>query len=528
MTRTHASALSVVFLSGVIGSIAGAQFRSIDGSGNNPFEPTLGAVDTPLLRKTTVAYGDGQSSPRSVGLPSAREISNAVCEQLVSVVASRRASDMVWQWGQFLDHDIDLTENAVPAEPFDITVPSGDTWFDPDGTGTQVIGLNRSIYETDDNGVRQQINQITTWIDASNVYGSGLTRALELRTLDGSGRLKTSAGGLLPFNENGLPNAGGPDSSLFLAGDIRANEQNGLTAMHTVFVREHNRWASLFGLLPITGDHIYELARLIVSSEMQAITYNEFLPLLIGNNGIARYTGYDPGVDASIANVFSTGSYRFGHSMLSPSLLRLDGDLDAIPDGHIELRDAFFNPQEIIDHGIEPLLRGLANQRAQAADAKVIDDVRNFLFGSPGRGGFDLASLNIQRGRDHGLPSYNQVRIDYGLAPRTSFEQINSDPSVSDALASVYASVEDVDIWVGGLAEPNLNGKLVGETVFIVLKEQFERLRDGDAFWYGQILGPGFRNFIDRQTLSRIIRRNTSIGFELQRNVFRVSPKQRG
>ena len=154
---------------------------------------------------------------------------------------------MLWQWGQFLDHDIDLTEAAEPGEPFNIPIPGGDPYFDPEGTGTQVMSLNRSAYDhntgkTPDNP-RQQMNHITAFIDASMVYGSDSIRAKALRTLDGTGRLKTSQGRLLPFNTSGLPNAGGTGPELFLAGDVRANEQVGLTALHTLFMREHNRIA---------------------------------------------------------------------------------------------------------------------------------------------------------------------------------------------------------------------------------------------------------------------------------------------
>jgi len=502
-----------------LASPATAQFRTIDGTDNSPLDATMGSADTPLLRRTQVAYDDGLSTPRESDLPSPREVSNALFAQAGSLLAPLGGTDMIWQWGQLLDHDISLTESASPEEPLYISVPAGDPFFDPRGTGVATIAFNRSNYTVDGLGVRQQMNQITTWIDGSNVYGSDGGRAHELRTPDDTGRLKTSAGNLLPFNENELPNAGGTDSSLFLAGDIRANEQHGLIAMHTLFVREHNYWANIIGMLPLTGDQIYELARLIVWSEMQAITYNEFLPAILGRDCLSPYVGYDPAVDARIANAFSTSSYRFGHSMLSGTLQRLDSNLDPIPEGHIALRDAFFDPQSIVDLGIEPLLRGLARQRAQAVDAKVVDDVRNFLFGEPGEGGFDLVSLNIQRGRDHGLPGYNQLRADYGLAPKASFAEINPDPAVHDALARVYTHVDDVDAWVGGLAEPREHG-LVGETVKTVLADQFERLRDGDAHFYRNVLPTPLVRFIDAQKLSRIIRRNTAIGGELQGNVF--------
>ena len=166
-------------------------------------------------------------------------------------------------------------------------------------------------------------------------------------------------------------------------------------------------------------------------AEIQVITYREFLPALLGPGALRPYTGYNPSVDASISNEFSTASYRFGHSALSPTLLCVDRNGNEIAQGHLPLRDAFFNPSRITDEGgIEPLLRGLAAQERQAVDAFVVDDVRNFLFGPPGSGGFDLASLNIQRGRDHVVPSYNDERETMGLGGVSSFSGVSSDPEI--------------------------------------------------------------------------------------------------
>ena len=195
--------------------------------------------------KPNLAYQDGISEPAGAGRPSAREISNGVAAQTRSIPNVAKATDFVWQWGQFIDHDIDLTEGTEEPEPFNIPVPEGDPFFDPNSTGTQTISLNRSAFDpstgTDPGNPRQQINQITAFLDGSMVSGSDELRARALRTNDGTGRLKMSRKRLLPFNTEGLPNAGGPDPSLFLAGDVRVNEQSGLTALHTLFVREHNR-----------------------------------------------------------------------------------------------------------------------------------------------------------------------------------------------------------------------------------------------------------------------------------------------
>ena len=506
-----------------------SEVRSIDGTNNNTIEVSWGSADSELIRVTTIDYADETNLPAGNKRASAREISNACMAQEGSVPNAIGVSDFFGQWGQFLDHDIDLVSTIDPAEPFDIPVPLGDSSFDPDGAGSEVILLNRSFYRIVDN-VPQQVNEITAFIDASNVYGSDIERALELRTLDGTGRLKTSDGELLPFNTNGFANApNSEDDSYFLAGDFRANEQVGLTAMHVLFVREHNYWANRFrrNLPSFSGDSIYELARAIVAAEIQTITYREFLPILLGSDGLASYTGYRQDVNPGIANVFATAAFRLGHSMLSPEILRLGVNGMTVPKGNLSLAEAFFRPDQIISNGIEPILRGLAYQICQEVDPYIVDGVRNFLFGRPGAGGFDLASLNIQRGRDHGLPRYNQVRFDSGLTLRTDFSEISSDPEIQANLANVYTTVDDIDIWVGGLAEDHVPGAIVGETFFVVLKDQFERLRDGDRFWYRRWLTPHFMQEVESQTLADIIRRNTEIGSEIPDHVFIRTHRQR-
>ncbi|MCA8988293.1 MAG: peroxidase, partial [Planctomycetaceae bacterium] len=474
-----------MLLSGVQGFVG---YASIDGSGNNVNNTDWGSSGEQLLRLTSVEYGDGISSLAGDLRASAREVSNAVASQSELTSNDRYLTDYIWIWGQFIDHDIDLTDGNTNGETANIQVPTGDPYFDPFGTGTQEIGLTRSDYDdttgTDASNPRQQINSITAFLDGSVVYGSDDVRAAELRTFSG-GKLKTSAGDLLPFNEAGLPNAGGTSSALFLAGDVRANENIALSSMQTLWVREHNQQAERIARdNPLLSDEeIYQEARAIVRAELQAITYNEFLPALLGNGAIDAYSGYDSTVNPGIANVFSTAAYRLGHSLLSPTLQRLNADGTTAAEGNIELRNAFFNPSELAATGIDSLLQGGAAQLAQELDNQIVDDVRNFLFGPPGSGGFDLASLNIQRGRDHGLADYNQTRVDYGLAPVTSFEEISSNPDVVAALQSVYSSVDEIDVWVGMLAEDHVVGSSVGELMRTVLVDQFTRMRDGDRYW---------------------------------------------
>src|SRR6185295_17624543 len=154
-------------------------------------------------------------------------------------------------------------------------------------------------------------------------------------------------------------------------------------------------------------------------------------------------------------------------------------------DGEMELRDAFFNPNVYRQTGPDGMLKYAASTHAEEMDNQLVDSLRNFLFGAPGQGGLDLASLNIQRGRDHGLADYNSVRAAYGLPRVTSFAQITSDTTLQQKLQTLYnGDVNNIDLWVGAMAEDHVPGTSVGPLVRRILADQFQRLRDGDRFWY--------------------------------------------
>ncbi len=506
-----------------------SEFRSVDGTINNAVNGDWGSAGKPFIRLAPNAYADGISAPAGASRPSARVISNAVAKQQNLRPNRRGASDFLWQWGQFLDHDLDETPAADPAEAFPIAVPTGDPSFDPNSTGTVTMGLNRSAYETV-LGVREQKSAITAWIDGSHIYGSDAARAAALRANDGTGRLRTSAsahGDLLPVHSAALA-ALPPAPGFFVAGDIRVNEQTGLIAIQTLFMREHNFWADLYRTAnsDAADEEIYQFARLVVGAEMQAISYREFLPVLLGPNALAPYRGYKATVNPTISNEFATAAYRLGHSLLSPTLLRLDATGTEITAGNLSLAESFFQPQKITDDGIDSVLRGLALGRAQELDEWIIDEVRDFLFGAPGAGGLDLASLNIQRGRDHGLPTFAAMRTALKLRPVTRFQDVNPSRQVTQELDNAYESPTDIDLWVGGLAEADRPGSMVGEVFHRILVDQFTRVRDGDRFWYEKTLSAEMVRMVNAQTLSVILRRNTDIGAEIPNNAF-ISPPPR-
>ncbi len=173
------------------------------------------------------------------------------------------------------------------------------------------------------------MSQITAFIDGSNVYGSSDTKAASLREGKG-GRLlvqKSRGKDLLPANPAECSDAQ-KQRFCFRAGDLRVNEQIELALLHTIWLREHNRIADgLFTLNPNWSDEIiYQESRRIVIAEMQHITYNEFLPLILGPEYMRTfslhpvqrgYTGlYNPEVDPTITNAFASAAYRFGHSLV--------------------------------------------------------------------------------------------------------------------------------------------------------------------------------------------------------------------
>ncbi|MCE9625837.1 MAG: peroxidase family protein [Deltaproteobacteria bacterium] len=503
--------------------------RNIDGTGNNLAHPLWGSAGVRLERLAPAEYGDGISEPVEEDRPNPREISNTIVAQDESEPNERGLSAFMFVWGQFLDHDLDLA--MVDSEdPFPIAIPLGDPYFDPFETGEMTMPFSRSVFDassgTGADNPRQQLNALTAWIDASQVYGSDAARAKWLRSgIDG--KLKTSEGDLLPFNDGTQANAPSNSPDFFVAGDLRVNEQTALAVIQTIFLREHNRLCEeMRSRHPDWSDEqLYQQARRWVGAYMQSITFHEFLPALLGPYAPGPYRGYNPEANPNILNEFSTAFFRVGHTMLTSELWMLDELGQTLAPGNLSLMDAFFNTDILKDPGPEPLLRGLMAQRMEEIDSKIVSEVRNFLFGPPGSGGLDLASLNLQRGRDHGLPDYNTLRQALGLKPIDSFSELNSDPETQAKFQKVYSSVDQIDPWIGALSEDHLDGASVGETLRAALSLQFGAIRDGDRFWHEH--DPAFSREdlqkIRNTKLSDILRRNTNIA-EIQEDVFRVSP----
>jgi hypothetical protein len=253
----------------------------------------------------------------------------------------------------------------------------------------------------------------------------------------------------------------------------------------------------------------------------------------------------------------------------------------------VPLNLAFGNPDLLHALGVGPVLASLAAEREYRNDEQIDNSLRSVLFQVPKPGAKDpaacgspvvdptcftgvqdLGAIDIQRGRDHGMPSYNALREAYGLPAKTSFTAVtgeatagalsiddphildfvrlrNADGKVvplhSDAagenavvgirrttlaarLKAIYGSVDKLDAFVGMLAERHVAGTEFGPLQLAMWKRQFEALRDGDRFFYlnDPVLQAIASTYgIDyRRTLTDLIRVNT--GARVQANVFKV------
>ena len=401
--------------------------------------------------------------------------------------------------------------------------------------------------------------------------------------------------------------APGAAAKAFVAGDKRANENIALSSTHTLFALEHNRIVSL---LPnwVPDELKFQIARRVVGAEQQYITYNEFLPAL--GVRLPTYQGYKDNVNASLGNEFAVVGYR-AHSMIHGELesigeaadytaaqlaaLEAQG-VEVVAEGDevefvIPLNVAFGNPELLKQVGLGAVLHGLGGEPQYKNDEQIDNQLRSVLFqipvpGNEGcldgptlpacfKGVVDLGAIDIERGRDHGMPLYNDLRRAFGLAPKTSFTSITgestdrfptndpkitgnpiNDPNILDfvklfdvdgnpielgseaadgeavvgvrrttlaaRLKAIYGDPNKLDAFVGMVSERHVHGSEFGELQLAMWKQQFQALRDGDRFFYlnDQVLPELRRSFgiTYRRTLAQVIEDNTDI--DVQDNVF--------
>ncbi|KAL8610224.1 hypothetical protein ACOMHN_038919 [Nucella lapillus] len=512
---------AVYFLTELCDTFPYQNYRTADGTCNHIFN--YGASSTPVRRLLPPAYEDKKGAPRTRGksgkpLPAATTVSRFIHPKPSS--PAEGTTFMVMQWGQFMDHDITgfplATEEdntlrccgrdgetpcfSPESKCFPILLDAGDKRFG----GRRCMEFARSLAAEDKHkkklSPREQMNSVTSFIDASTVYGS--TQEVQNKLRDSSGgklqaRLRMFEDlDLLP--KNGLEDCiitKGSKEFCFLAGDERVNEHPGLMTIHTIFARVHN--IIVKGLQSTqrhrTQEEIFQTARKILGAIIQNIQYNEWLPMILNSDTRKTFqlitgqrTHYIPLLDPRMMNAFSTAAFRFGHSLI-PDAMFIGGE--AIP-----IRALFGKPRQLFRNFngvVEALItnKGKSDKR----DRFFTPEVTRHLFemDEPGTG-LDLVALNIQRGRDHGLPPYNHYRRVCGLKVFKAFKDLQVSPRAQYLYKTLYKSVDDIDLFTGLMTEKNLPGAMVGPTLSCLIGLQFHALKFGDRFYFEHNRKEGF------------------------------------
>lgn len=603
-------------------AVACGNVRTLDGSCNNINHPNWGKANTQYLRVGKAHYEDGIEEPLEG--PRARYISNRIINDVgQNLFSERGVSHWEFVWGQFLDHTFGRAENDGN-DFMPIIFSNGDPLegFEND---FGIISFTRTPAApgtgTSETNVRQQINTVSSYIDASPVYGLTNDRLEWIREGPVDNDM-TNNGPHIMLDNGYLPRADkrgnastapvmeikgfltNDPANARIAGDIRANENLGLLAVQTLFAREHNRIVDhlINGYFNLTDEEIFQIARRVVGAEEQFITYTEFLPTL--GIKLSPYRGYNKNINAGIATEFATVGYR-AHSMIhgefnpiaplgfytNQELITLDSKdviitqdtVNNVTNLAVPLVIAFANPDLLNLIGLGPVLKGIGLKSAYKNDEQMDDTLRSLLFQIPTQnnltciddpdpgcfnGVVDLGAIDIARGRDHGIPLYNDLRAAYGLHKKHFFTSITGEhtshfpdhlnidnPSILDfvklfdinghsiqvgdedinnatvgirrttlaaRLKAVYHHTNKIDAFVGMISESHMHGTEFGELQYHIWKKQFENLRDGDRFFY--LNDPVLHhientyNITFKHTLANIITLNT--GVKTQKNVF--------
>ncbi|XP_027853231.2 peroxidase-like [Aphis gossypii] len=541
-----------------------ARYRSFDGSCNNLQQPGWGSVNTALVRLLPAAYQDGESRPRltSFGrvLPSARLIRTTLFPE--RNVPDIRFTLAVMQWAQVVAHDVTLlTEKSAPdccasngkllpietlhPNCFPIPVPANDHFYSR--FGTACLPAKRTV-SSDDFGCtlkpQQKVIATTHFLDASLVYGATGQTAGNLRSFR-AGRMRAQ---ITRDGRMFMPNVNTPTQSCNVAtntevcyrsGDGRVNQHPDMAVSQVALLRLHNFLVTEFAQLnPQWNDEIlYQEARKFVIAIIQHITYNEFLPILLGENYVREngisplkqgYSNlYNSNINPSTLASFAGGAFRSLHSLV-PSVFNLVNE-DRENGGAPTRFSEWMNKPGIIQRpgNYDMFLRGIATQPQQAQDIFFSEEITDLLFRANGPLGQDLVAKDIQRGRDMGIPSYNHFRTLCGLPKATSFDDIRDvmDEERIERLAKIYPTVDDIDYLVGGMLERIIPGTLTTPSFRCVLGEGFFRYKAGDRFFYEYDISPGAfspdqLSVIRRFSLSTLICLTGDNIQTMQRNAF--------
>ncbi|XP_041375720.1 dual oxidase 1-like [Gigantopelta aegis] len=539
---------------------------------NNLFQPDWGAAGSLLLRLSPPDYSDRVFESAGGTRPNPLDISEKIHKGVDGLGSLRGRNALLAFFGQLVvDEIVDSRRPGCPPEYIDLPIPEGHPYRrTADNMMFQRTGYSART-GTSPNVPRQQQNGVTPFLDAEFLYGNSRMWTNIMREFKG-GRLKSvvqRADGKDSFpvgNEDGLPLLNPPiprDNSMkpvgrFLEiGNTRGHENPFLLSLQVIWFRWHNIVASNISLANSgwSDNKVFDQAKKLVTAHFQNIVMYEWLPAYLqisggnftpGNNLIPAYEKYDSTVQPGISQEFATAAMRYGHTLVPSGVWLMNETCSNLtttgrgPDGKtrpvtgLRMCNTYWDSQGLVRDNFDPIVRGLVYTLSEREDADYTADIREYLYGPLHFSRRDLAALDIQRGRDHGLPDYNTVRETLGLKPITDWREINNDSSALGVnqkirdLQILYGnttSPDNLDLITGGMLESNGFGP--GKTFQLIIKEQFLRIRNGDRLWYENNIGSNRRftaqELVDVKSVNfrQILAATTNIPLsELPPNVF--------
>ncbi|XP_044306436.1 dual oxidase 2-like [Varanus komodoensis] len=487
-----------------------------DGWYNNLMHHRHNSAGSFLSRLLHANYADGvYQALQEPRVPSARRLSDVVARGASGLPSQGNRTVLGVFFGfHILGEIVEADTAGCPAEFLNLAIPQGDPVFDPEGSGDVVLPFQRAQWAPgtgqSPNNPRVEVNGVTGWLDGSAIYGPSHSWSDSLRSFS-QGMLRsgedpgfpkqTKAGSLMWKVLDPSAQQGGPEGILEF-GNAKGNANLFLQATGIVWFRYHNHWArELARQNPAWSDEdLFQHARKRVVAAYQSITLYEWLPAFLGKESTAPYGGYKQHVDARISPEFLVTSALFLGSMVPAGVYMRTPDCNfrnvtSANGSHstaLRLCNSYWNRENSnlkTAKDIDDLLLGMSSQIAEREDNIVVEDLRDYWYGTVKYSRMDFVANWIQRGRDLGLSTYNKAREFFRLLPARKWLDIqHQNQTVSplpeqllEEIAGLYGNTDNLELLPGAMLEEN-------RTLFhAIIEDQFLRLRDGDRFWFENI-----------------------------------------
>lgn len=535
--------LLLLIVAQLVPGVSGVRYYGLEARNVNRNHSGWGYAVQPFLSIAgSTLNSSGKDASVVAGRPSGRDISRALLPSPhLKRLSNFNASVMLTSLGTFLLSDmVSFVEPVGAPDGVDgddtapIAVSQNDIGMDPQATGNKTIPFLRAPCTKNSKGERQPINGVSSWLDGSQIYGPNAT--LPARYKSRGEILESMALELMYFNLLGRVSPPSRNEDLRPVGDSAVRVNPLTLSLTRLMIREHNKIASSYRNTSrgLADEEVFQYARIRVVAQLQALMYYEFLPNLGITLPLYRPGDYRDDIMPYVDNFFAAVTSRFVHSTLTDVIPRLDHSGRELVGGSFMWTDVWQDPGAALllvedknsSGSIDPILQGMIRKLAGAVEPRYCRSVQQELFSRPGTPGSDLLALDIQRGRDLGVPGYNRARLAFNLSRVENMADISTDMDVVRVLQEQYKNdLRQVDALVGALAEAPQGSGHLGPLLAASFISQMTRTRNGDWFYFENTRNGLFTTEeiegIRGRGLKHLILDNTDIQ-DLPRNIYRV------